>query len=412
MLKTIERMRKPREEEAKTKEGEAAKPDGEQSTAVAGSEAAQESDSSVAETKVDSESHDTVFTAEDMQRIKDIQAEVTLNPNCFLHTACDADPAVVERDEDTARKLADFLWKKAIPKVTESIRLQDAVPVDGKALTEFIHSAGINMRYLGRLAALAAEEENIDMEHAMKSEKRMNPMPYYWRELLEVEIAARTMKHMINAILSSNKALHAAPANVLCLLLNHLLGTGKSNVALTVDESLALIEGKKGGNQKKKGKKGDPGHSHISFKVNDTMPTCAVFNMTKDEFWAKYSSLALEKFLHAHDNALITAAPAALKGGDPFRVLSRISRLAILRRVCQLTGIRILCREYDFTSPAPFGESDVQDVVPLVKSCEPDAPVPEARLFIEEAKQLLLQGAFGAAYERAQEASRYSSQVI
>jgi protein TIF31 len=86
--------------------------------------------------------------------------------------------------------------------------------------------------------------------------------------------------------------------------------------------------------------------------------------------------------------------------------------LAILRRVCQLTGIRIMCRDYNFASPAPFGDSDVQDVVPLVKSCEPTAPVPEASFFLEEAKGYFQQGMLGAAYERAQDASRYVSQVV
>ncbi|CAE7560673.1 clua, partial [Symbiodinium microadriaticum] len=407
MVKAIERLQLRKETEGKAKEVENKPTETEDIAATATAEITEKA------AEATEEGNDEIFAPEDLQRIKEIQSEVILNPNCFLHTTCDVDTAVVEKDEETARELADFLWKKAIPYVTESIRLQENVPADGQALTAFLHSAGVNMRYLGRLAALAAEEENIDIENAKKSQKRKNPMPYYWRELLEVEIAARTMKHMINSILSANKALHAAPANVLCLLLNHLLGTGKSTVALTVEESVSLIETKKGSNQKKKCKKRSTEHFHnISYCVTDNMPTCAVFNMSKDDFWTKYSTLAQEKFLHAHDNALITSASAALKGTDPFKVLSRVSKLAILRRVCQLTGIRIMCRDYAFTSPAPFGDSDVQDIVPIVKSCEPDAPVPEARFFLEEAKVLLQQGVYGAAYERAQDASRYVSQVV
>ena len=44
----------------------------------------------------------------------------------------------------------------------------------------------------------------------------------------------------------------------------------------------------------------------------------------------------------------------------------RISKLTLLRRICQVTGLRILCRDYDFSSSSPFGSDDIVSLMPLV----------------------------------------------
>jgi hypothetical protein len=134
-----------------------------------------------------------------------------------------------------------------------------------------------------------------------------------------------------------------------------------------------------------------------------------LFNLTKAEFWKKYSELAKAKFLHM--NSALVVENASVGEGNPVSFSSRLSKLSILRRICQICGIRIQCRDYDWSIPTPFNEVDIQDIVPLVKTCEPDAPVPEAKYLLEEAKVLLQQGNIGAAFERAQDASKYVSQV-
>jgi tetratricopeptide (TPR) repeat protein len=48
----------------------------------------------------------------------------------------------------------------------------------------------------------------------------------------------------------------------------------------------------------------------------------------------------------------------------------------------------------------------------LVKTCEPETPLPAAKYLLDEAKLLLQQGNIISAYERSQDASKYLSEVV
>jgi hypothetical protein len=45
-----------------------------------------------------------------------------INPNVFLGFKCDEDPAVVAKDEETARSLAAFLCEDVLPAITHQVR--------------------------------------------------------------------------------------------------------------------------------------------------------------------------------------------------------------------------------------------------------------------------------------------------
>ena len=44
----------------------------------------------------------------------------------------------------------------------------------------------------------------------------------------------------------------------------------------------------------------------------------------------------------------------------------RISRITLLRRLCQIGGLRVLSRDIDFSLSYPFTADDIITVVPLV----------------------------------------------
>ena len=44
----------------------------------------------------------------------------------------------------------------------------------------------------------------------------------------------------------------------------------------------------------------------------------------------------------------------------------RVSRLSLLRRMCQVAGLRIVSRDLDFSVPCPFTLDDIVSLVPLV----------------------------------------------
>lgn len=354
-----------------------------------------------------SESHQKLFSPEVIQKLSSIHMEFSVNPNVFLHTPCDVDEKVIQADEQIAKDLAVFLWDCVLPHVTELVRLGEEAPYDGKTLTQFLHRRGVNMRYLGELSRRAREEEEIDHKTQLENQKRKNPMPLFWQDLLEVEIIARCMKHLVNSYISDPSIKVSAPV-IIAHLLNLLMGSGEITPEIDIEE-LLQNEKKSTDNKKNKNKKkGSKVQSKpITSTVSSTIPAGESFTMTKEEFWKAYSTLAKSKFLHSN-SLLVTETPSS---PNLFTFSRRLSKLSILRRICQICGIRLQCKDYDWSVPSPFAESDIYDVVPLVKTCEPDAPVPEVKLLLEEAKVLLQQGNIGAAFERAQDASKYISQV-
>lgn len=56
------------------------------------------------------------------ESLKAIESELVLNVNVFIDGfECDVDPVVATKDEETARMLADFLYKQALASLTENV---------------------------------------------------------------------------------------------------------------------------------------------------------------------------------------------------------------------------------------------------------------------------------------------------
>jgi protein TIF31 len=351
-----------------------------------------------------------LFSPEVVQRINAIRIDLTVNPNAFLHSPCDVDEKTVEADEHVAKDLASFLWDCVLPNITELVRLGEEAPYDGKSLTQFLHSRGVNMRYLGELSRRARAEEEIDRKTQLENQKRKNPMPVFWQDLLEVEIIARCMKHLINSFIAGASS-KMPSSSIISHLFNLLMGNGEITPEVDLNELVSEIKST-GDKKKKGGKKGSKGQSKQTVaRVSATIPAPESFNLSKEDFWKQYLQLAKSKFLHS-DSLLFVANPSSPHNGNPFLFSKRLSKLSILRRICQICGIRIQCKDYDWNVPSPFAEADIQDIVPLVKSCEPDTPLPAAKYLLDEAKLLLQQGNIISAYERSQDASKYLSQVV
>lgn len=65
-------------------------------------------------------------------------------------------------DEALAREAARYLWDEALPFVTMEVKRLSLCPLDCGELATALHGAGINLRYMGRLAAVAMAEETED----------------------------------------------------------------------------------------------------------------------------------------------------------------------------------------------------------------------------------------------------------
>ncbi|CAN0373427.1 unnamed protein product [Discosporangium mesarthrocarpum] len=73
------------------------------------------------------------------------------------------DKEQLAKDEELAREAARYLWDVAIPAINMDMKRGSLCPNDCSSLAASLHNMGVNIRYLGRLAQLAVEEEREDV---------------------------------------------------------------------------------------------------------------------------------------------------------------------------------------------------------------------------------------------------------
>lgn len=66
------------------------------------------------------------------------------------------------------------------------VRIGQVQPTDCDCLADLLHRHGVNMRYLGRVAQLASDQELEDRVFSISQKQRINAMPIYFLELVEV----------------------------------------------------------------------------------------------------------------------------------------------------------------------------------------------------------------------------------
>ncbi|KAF7508849.1 Intracellular distribution of mitochondria [Endocarpon pusillum] len=127
------------------------------------------------------------------------------------------------QDEEEVRAVCAYLRTKAIPDLIQDLYDNDVgYPMDGQSLSQLLHKRGINVRYLGKVATLAAEKGN-----------RLRALV----GLAHQEMVARAFKHITNRCLRHLPSVFA----VSCVshLLNCLLGFQvNENPRPDIDEEL------------------------------------------------------------------------------------------------------------------------------------------------------------------------------
>ena len=135
-----------------------------------------------------------------------------LNPDVFCGQRPQTEQQQAEwaRDESDVRAACQHLRERVLPDLLHDLKEGEVgFPMDGKSLSALMHKRGINIRYLGRIAVLA-DEENM----------RMQAM----RALVIQEMVARAFKHITNEHLIRLPPVLAR--NCLSHMLNCLLGRG------------------------------------------------------------------------------------------------------------------------------------------------------------------------------------------
>ncbi|XP_075070594.1 clustered mitochondria protein homolog [Mixophyes fleayi] len=223
---------------------------------------------------------------------------------------------------------AEFILTVQIPSFIKACLNHMIVPLDGRTLTEALHTHGINMRYLGTIV------EMIDKMEARQS------LDHLYRTII-VEIVTRSTKSILRSYQQGVEmsALSAAVSH----FLNCFLSSYPNPVAhLPPDELLS---------RKRKNKK------KIRPLENGDSTTWA--SMTPADLWKQIQQNTKESF----DFTLSCDSVEQLV--EKFT----LQKVTLLREFCIKTGVQILLREYNFESrhkPA-LTEEDILNLFPVVK---------------------------------------------
>ncbi|GKY97619.1 hypothetical protein MPSEU_000720300 [Mayamaea pseudoterrestris] len=317
--------------------------------------------------------HEFVLTEDDVAYIQSIR----FNVNVFLPAVksfkgTDQHAAeLIAADEERARDAANFLWGEVLPKIIQTV-IEGSVqlPADGKTLTEFLHRNGVNCRYLGQLAVMSLEQETQDSKvtAAIQDRKVMSGMPRktlskYWLELLECEMVARAAKHVLDGYLQEcgNVAI-AQPAQTIASFLSALVSEA--------EESAAQTEARLSKRQSEEPDDDDFASLTISG-LGGGGDAMLIPVRTRSEVWADIEVEVARRFRYTL---------TLYNSGNRSR---RARYTALLRRVCQRTGVRLITRNYDLGAKClcsggdthggqlarsyPISPVDVVDIIPLVK---------------------------------------------
>lgn len=168
----------PKEEKPKKEESEEKKEkkEGEES------EEKEEEEEKEPEITLTKEEEEAIITAAYEQYL--INTDVPLDLSVISDEALRAQYA---KDAEVIREISAYV-KKSITQLLEEFKAGASVPFDGAQLSATLHRRGINMRYLGHIAA---ETEN------------QGPLLEVVYQVVLHEIISRSLKHVLNSILSN-----------------------------------------------------------------------------------------------------------------------------------------------------------------------------------------------------------------
>jgi len=177
------------------------------------------------------------------------------------------------------------------------------------------------------------------------------------------------------------------------------------------------------------------------YITSSSVPQAPDWGGDKDEFIRQLQSIATSRFCHQNfftmnlstvksvhtvraskvktPSSPTSTAGMNSRGSSPPTVptaglllSSRISRVTLLRRICHVTGLRVIARDYDFDTLNPFEIEDIVTFIPLVKTSEQHIPLPEISEMLNTARNLLQRGDLSRAFEYAQEASQLLHLIV
>ncbi|XP_043273168.1 clustered mitochondria protein homolog [Venturia canescens] len=298
--------------------------------------------------------------------LRDAEFDVKFNPDVYSPGVRHPDPngEALKKQRQLVRDAADFLLTVQLPTFIRECLDHTAAAMDGSTLVEALHGRGINVRYLGKLAAMLAAV----------------PQLKYLHRIAVSELLLRSAKHIFTSYMQGTELMSLSAA------VSHFLNCLLSSAQLTHPQlNLEELQSKTAKRRnKRKGRNNGPQQSEVE--------------------WASLTPKLLWQQIKADLKAYYdweTPAPESL---DAMIEHFHLQKISLMRGFCVKTGIQILLREYNFENKnrATFFEEDILNIFPIVKHINPRAS--DAYNFYTTGQSKIQQGYLKDGYELISEA--------
>ncbi|GBG83865.1 hypothetical protein CBR_g37662 [Chara braunii] len=255
--------------------------------------------------------------------------------------------------EELMEGAREYYEKTALPKLVADFGSLELSPVDGRTLTDFMHTRGLRMRSLGRLAELA---ENLS----------------HVKSLCIHEMVVRACKHIVRVAVARCAGSPILMAHVVAAALNVLFGKPPAAADSTGDISSAA-----------------------GLASATTTAPAAAANGNHGEDSTSTSSCQEESTADEHPSITVWKwiegfIKRRYHFDLPAGTRDELRKLAMLRGVCNKVGIEIAPRNYDMDSPNPFTPLDIISLFPVYKHVACTSA--DGRTLLESSKTALDKG--------------------
>ncbi|KAF0755448.1 clustered mitochondria protein [Aphis craccivora] len=237
-----------------------------------------------------------------------------------------------------------------------------SAPMDGQILSENLHTRGINIRYLGKIAEKLSKIKQLE----------------YLYSITVAELITRAAKHIFNTYIQSAELMSLA--NAVSHFLNCFLSSCSTpHPQNTLDDVKPI---------KKRNKRKGRLNRLLTVDNKDWA------NLTRHALWSQIR--AEIKSYYAWELVSETIESICEHYGT--------QKISLLRSFCLKTGIQILLREYSFDSKNRFTffEEDIVNMFPVVKHINPRAT--DAFNFYTTGQTKIQQGLLKEGYDLIMEA--------
>lgn len=328
--------------------------------------------------------------------LKESEFDIRFNPDVYSpvnHTGTiDTEPPV---DKEQAAKLAaqatpfnslkqqrklvieaaEFLVNVQIPSFVNECLNHSSAPMEGTTLAEAMHSRGINMRYLGKVANLFEKIPRLEYLHRISVQ----------------ELILRSTKHIFRVYMQNTDLINMASS--ISHFLNCLLTSLSHPLNPTLSQDELWKQGKRGGKNKR------TTSTTTSKAATGGGGRVGVFSGDQTYEWVSLTQKSLWQQIKRELKAYFDFDLGVEASIDAVIETYKLNKLTMLRAFCLKVGIQILLREYNFESKnkPTFNEDDIVNMFPIVKHINPRAT--DAYNFYTTGQSKIQQGNFKEGYE-------------